>query len=134
MITQAKRFLNSASTAEGHRVIDHPSGPIVVDGTAGSVTMCRHQITEIPKELCQSSKVEDITRAIKDKILEKKLTLKEISASKCLYPVLDAKKSYRDGDLVRQDLALKVYEKGKFVDVKVCADVVKDVLEETKKI
>jgi hypothetical protein len=91
--------------------------------------MCRHPIAEIPKDICKSSKVDDIRKALKDQILQTKLTLKEVTASKCLYPVLDVKKTYRDGDLVRQDLALKVYEKGKFVDVTVCADVVKDVLE-----
>ena len=133
MITTAKGILRFASTSEGHRIIDHPSGPIVVDGTAGSVTMCRHRITEIPKDICQSSKIADITKAIKDEINKGALTLKEITASKILYPVLDAKKSYREGDLVRQDLALKVYKKGKFVDVKLCSKAVKDVLE-TKKV
>ena len=94
-ITQAKRFLNSASTAEGHRVIDHPSGPIVVDGTAGSVTMSRHPIAEIPKDVCKSSNVADITKAVKDRILEEKLTLKECFYARKLFPVRDAKKSYR---------------------------------------
>ena len=119
MITQAKRFLNSASTAEGHRVIDHPSGPIVVDGTAGSVTMCRHPIAEIPKDLCASSKVEDIRKALKDQILQVKLTLKEVAAVRPIFPELDPEKTYKDGDIARQDLALKVKNKDRFEDVPV---------------
>ena len=126
MITQAKRFLNSASTAEGNRVIDHPAGTIVVDGTAGSVTMCRHQITEIPKDICKSSKIIDITKAVHDRILEEKLTLKECFYARKLFPVRDANKSYREGDIVQDGLALKKMGKAYFTDVKVAKEIAID--------
>ena len=133
MITQAKRFLNSASTAEGHRVIDHPNGPVVVEGTAGSVTMSRHPIAEIPKDICKSNNLPDITKAVKDRILEEKLTLKECFAVRKLFPVRDAKKSYREGDIVQDGLALKKMGKAYFTDVKVAPESViigkTDVLE-----
>ena len=129
-ITQARKWAHSASNKEDcNRVLDHPSGPIVVDGTAGSVTIFRGQITEIPKDICKSSNLPDITKAVKDRILEEKLTLKECFAVRKLFPVRDVKKSYREGDIVQDGLSLKKMGKAYFTDVKVAPEPILEVMK-----
>jgi hypothetical protein len=121
MITQAPKWLNSASTHEGPRIADTKFGPVVIDGTPGSVTMCRAPITEIPPEMAAPD-FKEIQAAVKEEVVKQKLTLKELSAVRCLFPVWD--KSAKEGDVVRDDLSLKVVGKdGKLSDAKVCAEI-----------
>jgi hypothetical protein len=98
MITQAKKFLNSASTSEGHRVI----GDIVVPGTPGSVTMSRRPIVEIPTDIMpENPTIEVIKDTLKGMLLASELTESEISALLSMYDEYQADKSYIKDDLFR---------------------------------
>jgi hypothetical protein len=89
--------------------------------------MSRRAIVEIPLEVCEKPDIREITLAIKTQILEEKLTLKEVFAVRTMFPVFDAKASYREGDIVCDGLTLKKMTKDKFEDVVVKEEPLVDV-------
>lgn len=95
MITQASKLLRSVSTAECYRVVDTQSGPVIVNGTPGSVTLSKNTITEIPTEAFEETPTpETIKTMIAGMVLESELTEEELQMILFVYEDYEVNRLY----------------------------------------